>query len=145
MLARLDLAVSKGCDGVEPDNMTGYQENSGFALTASDQLAFNRNLFNAAHERGLSVALKNDLEQVNELIDYVDLMVNEQCHEYSECHLLQPFIAASKPVLNAEYLTAYQNNPNSVCADAQQANIRTLVLSVDLDDSFYYNCDTDYP
>lgn len=59
--------------------------------------------------------------------------------------LLQPFITAGKPVLNAEYLTSYQNNPNSVCIDAQQANIRTLVLCVDLDDSFYYNCDTDYP
>ncbi|MES9968418.1 MAG: endo alpha-1,4 polygalactosaminidase [Candidatus Thiodiazotropha sp.] len=145
MLARLDLALSKGCDGVEPDNMNGYQESSGFTLNASDQLAFNRNLFNAAHERGLAVALKNDLDQVNELIDYVDLMVNEQCHEYSECHLLQPFIAAGKPVLNAEYLTSYQNNPDSVCTDALQADIRTLVLSVDLDDSFYYNCDTDYP
>ncbi|MES9945689.1 MAG: endo alpha-1,4 polygalactosaminidase [Candidatus Thiodiazotropha sp.] len=145
MLARLDLALSKGCDGVEPDNMNSYQQNSGFALTASDQLAFNRNLFNAAHERGLTVALKNDLDQVGELIDYVDLMVNEQCHEYNECHLLQPFITAGKPVLNAEYLTSYQNNPNSVCIDAQQTNIRTLVLSVDLDDSFYYNCDTDYP
>jgi pectate lyase len=145
MLARLDLALSKGCDGVEPDNMTGYQENSGFSLNASDQLAFNRNLFNAAHNRGLTVALKNDLEQISELIDYVDLMVNEQCHQYGECHLVQPFIAAGKPVLNAEYQATYRNNPNTVCADAQQANIRTLILSVDLDDSFYFNCDTDYP
>ncbi len=145
MLARLDLAVSKGCDGVEPDNMTGYQESSGFTLNANDQLAFNRNLFNAAHNRGLTVALKNDLEQVAELIDYADLMVNEQCHQFSECHLVLPFITAGKPVLNAEYLASYQNNPNTVCADARQADIRTLVLSVDLDDSFYFNCDTDYP
>jgi hypothetical protein len=145
MLDRLDLAASKGCDGVEPDNVMAYQENSGFNLTASDQLAFNRNLFNAAHQRGLAVALKNDLDQVDDLIDYVDLMVNEQCHQYSECHLLQPFIVAGKPVLNAEYLTSYQDNPNTLCSDALQANIRTLILSVELDDSFYFNCDTDYP
>ncbi len=146
MLARLDLAVSKGCDGVEPDNVTVYQEpNTGITASATDQLAFNRNLFNAAHNRGLGVALKNDLDQVSELIDYVDLMVNEQCHEYSECNLAQPFIDAGKPVFNAEYLTSYQNNPNPICAAAQAANMRTLILSIDLDDSFYFNCDTDYP
>lgn len=42
MQARLDLAVQKGCDGVEPDNVDGYQNNSGFPLTAQDQLAYNR-------------------------------------------------------------------------------------------------------
>jgi pectate lyase len=143
MLARLDLAVDKGCDGVEPDNVAGYQASSGFDLSADDQLAFNRNLFNAAHQRGLAVALKNDLEQISGLIDYVDLMVNEQCHEYSECDLLQPFIDAAKPVFNAEYLAIYQNDPTTVCAASQAAGIHTLVLSVELDDSFNFNCDTD--
>ncbi len=33
MLARLDLAHIKGCDGVEPDNVDGYTNNSGFNLT----------------------------------------------------------------------------------------------------------------
>ncbi|MEJ2691556.1 MAG: endo alpha-1,4 polygalactosaminidase [Candidatus Thiodiazotropha sp.] len=146
MLNRLDLAVSKGCDGIEPDNVTVYQEpNTGIGANAADQLAFNRNLFNAAHNRGLTVALKNDLEQVNELIDYADLMVNEQCHEYNECALAQPFIDAGKPVLNAEYKSTYQNNPITLCAASQAANLRTLILSMELDDSFYFNCDTDYP
>lgn len=46
MVARLDLAVSRGCDGVEPDNVDGYTNNTGFALVPMDQLAFNRNLAN---------------------------------------------------------------------------------------------------
>lgn len=141
MRARLDLAVSIGCDGVEPDNVTAYDDNSGFPLSANDQLAFNRNLFNAAHQRGLAVALKNDLEQISELIDYVDLMVNEQCHQYNECDVLQPFIDAGKPVLNAEYLASYQADPSAVCTAAQAMGIHTLVLSIDLDDSHYFNCD----
>jgi pectate lyase len=146
MLDRLDIAASKGCDGVEPDNVTVYQEpNTGISANATDQLAFNRNLFNAAHSRGLTVALKNDLDQVSELIDYVDLMVNEQCHQYNECGLALPFIDAGKPVFNAEYQASYQNNPDPLCAASQADDIRTLVLSMDLDDSFYFNCDTDYP
>ena len=34
MAARLDLAAQKGCDGVDPDNVEGYANDSGFALTA---------------------------------------------------------------------------------------------------------------
>lgn len=64
MLTRLDLAVAKGCDGVEPDNMDGYLQGSGFPLTAADQLDFNIVIAEAAHQRGLSVGLKNDLDQI---------------------------------------------------------------------------------
>ena len=52
MQARLDLAVSKGCVGVEPDNVDGYQNSSGFPLTAADQLAYNRFLAGEARARG---------------------------------------------------------------------------------------------
>ena len=145
MYARLDLAVQNGCDGVEPDNVQGYAEDTGFNLTAADQLAFNRRLFNAAHERGLSVALKNDLEQVANLIDYVDLMINEECHQYDECETLQPFIDVGKPVLNAEYLLAYRDAPDTVCRRALDGNLRTLILDEELDDSFRFSCDDDFP
>ncbi|HTL13380.1 MAG TPA: endo alpha-1,4 polygalactosaminidase, partial [Bdellovibrionota bacterium] len=36
-LARLDKAVSRGCDGVDPDNVNGYTNDTGFSLTATDQ------------------------------------------------------------------------------------------------------------
>ena len=35
MTARMDLAVSKGCDGIEPDNVDGYESNTGFPITAA--------------------------------------------------------------------------------------------------------------
>ena len=61
MGARMDLAVSKGCDGVEPDNMDGYSNSTGFPLTAADQITYNTNIANLAHSKGLSVGLKNDV------------------------------------------------------------------------------------
>ena len=64
---RLDLCRAKGFDGVEADNVDGYANDSGFPLNAADQLRFNRFLAAAAHARGLSIGLKNDLEQVAEL------------------------------------------------------------------------------
>ena len=50
---------------------------------------------------------------------------------------------AGKPVLNAEYDDAYVNNPLSraaLCTDSLNRHFSTLVLPLDLDDSFRYTC-----
>ena len=144
MLDRLDLAVRRGCDGVEPDNVDGFINDSGFDLTATDQLAFNRFVANEARHRNLAVALKNDLDQIPELVDYFDFSVNEQCHEFDECDALQPFIDAGKPVFNAEYADSFVGDANAragMCADALGRSFHTLVLPLDLDDSFRFSCD----
>jgi len=71
IIGRLDLAVEKNCDGVEIDNIDAYQNNNGFDLTYEDQLKYNIWLSNEAHKRNLSIALKNDIEQINYLINYL--------------------------------------------------------------------------
>ncbi len=141
--SRLQLALTKGCDGVEPDNMDAYQNDSGFSLTATDQLAFNRFVANKAHSLGLAVGLKNDLDQIAELVSYFDFAVNEQCFEYDECDTLTPFIEAGKPVLNAEYKSLWVNDTNAranLCNDANQRQFSTLILPLNLDDSFRHSC-----
>jgi hypothetical protein len=143
MRARLDLASQKGCDGVEPDNMDGYTNTTGFALSADDQLAYNKFIANEARKRGLSVGLKNDLDQIIELEPYYDFSVNEQCHEYNECDKMQPFIDANKPVLNAEYEQKYVNNNSerdNLCIDTIALEFKTLILPLGLDDSFRFTC-----
>lgn len=103
MRKRLDLAKQKGCDGVEPDNVDGYQNKTGFPLTAQHQLDFNRFLAKEAHQRGLSIGLKNDLDQVKQLVNDFDWALNEECLTYNECNALQPFLDAGKAVFHAEY------------------------------------------
>ena len=140
---RLDLAKQKGCDGVDPDNVDGYTNSTGFNLTATDQLVFNRFLANSAHQRGLLVGLKNDLDQVSELVNDFDFSVNEQCHEYDECQMLTPFIELGKPVFNIEYDNRYIDNPidqSNVCREATEEEFQTLLLPLDLDDSFRISC-----
>jgi hypothetical protein len=109
--ARMDLAVSKECDGVEPDNVDGYANGTGFPLTSADQLAFNRWLAAEAHARGLSVGLKNDLEQIDELVDAFDWAIDEQCWQYAECDLLGPFVARGRAVFGVEYV----GDPGDFC------------------------------
>lgn len=141
MAKRLDLAVQKGCDGVEPDNMDGYQNDSGFPLRDADQLAFNRAIANLAHTRELAVGLKNDLDQIPELLAYYDFSVNEQCHEFDECEALLPFISAGKPVWNAEYKPEFVSDSSEICSDALGLGLHTLVMPIDLDDEFRISCD----
>ncbi len=144
MAARLDLAAQKGCDAVEPDNVAGYSNATGLSLTADDQLDYNRFLAQQAHQRNLAVALKNDVEQAAALVDDFDFTVNEECHAYDECDALNVFIEAGKPVFNAEYDSRYVDDVSarqSLCADARANNFSTLVLPLELDDSFRYSCD----
>jgi Uncharacterized conserved protein len=103
MAARMDVCRAKGFDGVEPDNVDGYTNDTGFSLTASQQRTYNRMLASLAHARGLSVGLKNDVEQVKALQPYFDFAVNEQCMEYDECDSYGPFLRAGKAVFHAEY------------------------------------------
>ncbi len=58
MRSRLDMCKNKGFDAVEFDNVDGYTNNSGFPLTASDQIAYNTFLAEEAHKRGMSAFLK---------------------------------------------------------------------------------------
>lgn len=101
--ARLDQCKRKGFDAVEPDWMDGYKHDTGFPLTAAHQLAFNRMLARMAHQRGLAIGLKNDLDQIPRLVGVMDFAVNEQCAEFNECRELTPFIRAGKAVFHAEY------------------------------------------
>lgn len=129
MEARLDLAVEKGCDGVDPDNVNGYENDTGFPLTAEDQLAYNRFLSTAAHERGLAIGLKNDLGQIIDLVPYFDWIINEECFSYQECHMLHPFKEAGKPVFVIEYELA----PEEFCPQANQMGFNALIKHWELD------------
>ena len=100
---RMNICRKKGFDGVEFDNVDGYQNHTGFPLASKDQLRFDVLLANQAHRRGLSVALKNDLGQVRQLLPYFDFALNEQCFQYRECWKLKPFVAAGKAVFGVEY------------------------------------------
>ena len=101
--SRLDTCRRKGFDGVDFDNVDGYTQDSGFPITADDQLRFNRFLAEEAHARGLAAGLKNDLEQIPALVRDFDFAINEQCFQFRECGRLRPFIGAGKAVFPLEY------------------------------------------
>ena len=129
MGSRLDMAFQKGCDGVDPDNVNGYENDTGFPLTYQDQLNFNIFLANAAHERGLLIGLKNDLGQIPDLLPYFDWILNEECFSFDECNQLLPFVEAGKPV----FVIEYELSPQEFCEEANKMNFNAIHKNWELD------------
>ena len=145
MTTRLDFAVSKGCNGVDPDNTDGYEpnNNSGLNLTQDSAVEYLNFLATEAHHRNLSIGLKNSLAIVPRVIDKMQWAVNEQCIQYNECDAERPFIDAGKPVFGIEYpegaphLTS--QTEDKICNDPQRAGFSTVLKEMDLG-TWYYAC-----
>ena len=137
MDARVAKCRQAGFDGVEWDNVDGYSNRTGFPLTAADQLTYNATLANLAHQHGLTVALKNDVEQVPDLAPYFDYAVNEQCQQYRECGAYDAaFIGAGKAVFQVEYKLSVAK----FCSAANAANRNAILKDFDLLDLPYTPC-----
>jgi hypothetical protein len=143
MDARLAMCKTKGFDMVELDNVDGYTNDTGFPLTAADQLYYDATLANDAHARGLSVLQKNDNEQIPQLLPYFDGALNEQCNQYEECTTAQngdygydQYVAAGKPVFQAEYDLA----TSKFCAADNKNNFNGVRFDINLDDKTFEPC-----
>lgn len=75
------------------------------------------------------MGLKNDLDQVLDLVDDFDWTLNEQCFEFNECDQLLPFVAAGKAVFGVEYVL----NPTTFCPQANGMNFYWLKKNIALD------------
>jgi hypothetical protein len=132
MQRRLDLAAARGCDAVEPDNVDGYGNDTGFELTSADQLDYNRFIAAGAHARGLSVGLKNNVDQLADFVRDFDWALNEECFTFKECAQYQDnFLAADKAVFHAEYVDPDQLA--AVCAVTKPLGLSTLIKNIELD------------
>lgn len=136
--ARFDTCKAKGFDAIDPDNVDGYTQDSGFPLTFDDQLRFNRFLAAEAHARGMSIALKNDFAQAGHLADDFDFAVAEDCFRYDECALLGPFLARGKAVFDIEY-TDSGVTAEQFCSRANAMNISAILKNRSLD-AFRVSC-----
>lgn len=141
MQARMQMCKDKGFDAIEPDEITNWSNNPGFPITYQDQIVYNRAVAQWAHDLGLSIGLKGDLEQAHDLVGNFDWTLNEECYEYSECTDiynsggpgadgknypgLQLFVQANKAVWVAEYKAYSSTAWASICADSKANHFNT--------------------
>jgi hypothetical protein len=126
---RVAMCAAKGFDGVEFDNVDGYSNKTGFSLTASDQLAFDRWLADRAHAHGLAVGLKNTPSLARQLEPKFDFAIVEQCVQYRECAAFAAFLEAHKPVLDIEYSV----KPATFCPRAEHLGLFAMRKHLELD------------
>jgi hypothetical protein len=135
--ARLDRCVANGFDGVEMDVVDAWSNRTGLTISADTQLLFNTALANLAHSKGLTVALKNDVEQVPDLAPYFDYAINEQCQQYGECgNYTTYFVNASKAVFQVEY----KLSTAKFCPQANTENRNAIHKTFDLFDTPWTPC-----
>lgn len=126
MLDRLDMARDKGCDGVDPDNVDGYDNDNGLDLTQADSISFVNFLANAAHARNMSIGLKNAGDIIPSVIKNMQWSVNEQCAQYNECDTYAVFPQNGKPVFHIEYPKGIR--PTMICPSRPVRRTRRATL-----------------
>jgi hypothetical protein len=131
MQARLDLCAEKGFDGIEPDNMEIYTNDTGFPLTYDDQLMYAFWLAEEAHVRGLAIGQKNAPEQTQELVDLYDFAITEDAFYYDWADEMKPYIDAGKPVFAAEY-TDLPGDFEQFCEQSAMLGFSTILKKRDL-------------
>jgi endo-alpha-1,4-polygalactosaminidase (GH114 family) len=115
MEARIAMCQAKGFDAVEPDEIDGWENNTGFPLTYQHQLVYNRAIADLIHSYGMAAIQKGDIIQTGDLVDWFDAALVEECARYRECTNpwnpdtgqeqigSQAYTAQGKPVWLAEY------------------------------------------
>jgi hypothetical protein len=115
MEARVKMCADKGFDAIEPDEIDGWENDTGFPLTYNDQLVYNRAIAALAHKYNLAAVQKGDIIQTRDLVNYFDATLNEECVRYKECRNpwnpdtgqtqagLQAYTAQDKAVWLSEY------------------------------------------
>jgi hypothetical protein len=126
--ARINACRAKGFDGVDPDNLNGFENKTGFPLTADDQLRFNMWLAKEVHARGLSIGLKNDGTQSRALAPHFDWVIVEECIEQRNCGDYAPFTRAGKTIFAIEY----GQPTRGACNEARRRRISLVFKTRDL-------------
>ena len=141
MAQRLDLAKSKNCTAVDPDNVDVYDNGGGgFNLTTADSLSYVKFLAAEAHKRGMACSLKNALALIPHVLNDVDFAVNEQCVQYQECGTELAFTKAGKPVFGIEYPNPpiTQGKVHNVCdSKYRPKDFSTLVKYLNLNETIW--------
>lgn len=137
MKRRIAMCAHKGFDGVEPDNVAGWENKTGFPLTRADQRRYNLWIARQVHRRGMAVALKNDPRQARELLGAFDFAVVEECFQYQECGFFKPFIEAGKAVFEAEY----ELPSTKFCAAAKALGFSAIRKGLELFAQPWHPCD----
>ncbi len=132
MAHRLDLCKKKGFDGVDPDNLDGYENKTGFPLTYQEQLDYDTWVAKAAHDRGLTADQKGDNDQVKDLVKVYDFAVVEQCYAQGWCKEFDLYTNADRLVVDVEYYHNRKRFLDGNCREAAKNHDTAILKKLEL-------------
>jgi hypothetical protein len=132
MARRLDLCKKKGFDGVDPDNLDGYENKTGFPLTYREQLAYDTWVAKAAHARGLTADQKGDNDQVKDLVKVFDFAVVEQCYVQGWCNEFEVYTGSNRLVVDVEYFHDRTRFIDKTCPDTAKYDETAILKRLEL-------------
>ncbi len=132
MAARLALCKKKGFDGVDPDNLDGYQNKTGFPLTYAEQLKYDTWVADQAHADGLTADQKGDNGQVKDLVKVYDFAVVEQCFAQGWCKQFTLYTNQNRLVVDVEYFANKQRFLTKTCPSDAKYNETAILKKLEL-------------
>lgn len=137
---------TEGFDGIDPDNMDGWDNRNGLKLTPRHAIDYMHFLAHEAHARGLAIGLKNASHVLPDVLHCVQFAVSEQAVQFDDVDAFAPLLAAGKPVFHVEYPkgedaeSARQNDAREVtgkkrdrCFAARDKGFSSIIKNVRLD------------
>jgi hypothetical protein len=135
---RVALAASRGCDAIELSNLQAHTVDSGFPLTAADDLDYARFLLTAAHAAGLSAGASLSDDLVSPLVSELDWGLTEECLAYDTCAAWRALADAGKTVFMIEYGSA--TDAPVLCPKAAALGFSLVIKRSSLD-AFRVGCE----
>lgn len=109
MIARMQVCVQKGFDGVQFDNVQDWDNPTGIAITQGESAYYTAWMANQAHAMGLSAAWENAPTNVAVLEPYMEALIFESCYSHQFCQDSAPMIHAGKWAGGVEYRAALKD------------------------------------
>jgi len=138
---RFNMILKKGFDGVEPDNMDSYSNETGFSIQIADTKKYADYLIGLAHTNGLSIGQKNVPELSEEYASKFDWALTEDAFKQGWQDSMAVYVKKNKPVFAVEYTdkTTQQDFQNLVCPKAKLLEFTAILKKRDLD-KWVYKC-----
>ncbi len=132
MEKRFEECKAKGFDGMDPDNLDGYQNPTGFPIDYAEQLTYDTWVAQAAHALGLTVAQKGDNGMVHALSKVYDFAVVEQCWVQGWCPQFDVYTGRNALVVDVEYGVPPARFRKKTCAEAAKTGDYAILKHLSL-------------
>ena len=139
---RIAMIKNKHFDGVEPDNMDGYDNETGFAIKIADTKKYADYLITLAHANGLSIGQKNVEDLTAEYAAKFDWALTEDAFQQGWAESMVEYITLKKPVFAVEYtdVTSQNKFENIYCPKAHTMGFTAILKRRDLN-KWVYKCE----